>query len=197
MILIYILIAILIILILLLFSNLNLKIIFNSELTIKIRIWFFTYKVNNQKLSNKKDTKNSKKNLELNKIFKKNKLSNIVKLILDITSIVHELSKELYYKLIIDKFHLNLLIVGDDAADTATNYGYVCSIIYPAISLIYSSIRKIKNKNINVIAGFDAAKTTANFDFKCHIKIYNLILLVFSAIKKLYKNKNIKMLIKK
>ena len=51
-----------------------------------------------------------------------------------------------------------MLIVGEDAGDTAMKYGYICSALYPAVSFIDSNM-KLKKKLIDIEPGFTEKET--------------------------------------
>ena len=84
------------------------------------------------------------------------------------------------------KFKLDLIIVGEDAAMTAIEYGAVCGIVYPVLSFIDQNLN-IKLKQINVQAGFkhNESEFSTSFDIKANALLLSII--AFKALKE-YKN---------
>ena len=83
-------------------------------------------------------------------------------------------------------FKLQLIVVGEDAAMTAIEYGAVCGIVYPVISFIDQNLN-IKLKQIDVEAGFKHSESvfTTSFDVKANAILLSII--AFKALKE-YKN---------
>ena len=84
---------------------------------------------------------------------------DLVKKLLDILT---DIPKKLAKHLVIKMLDVKLLVVGEDSADTAIKYGYACSVIYPAVSLLENNL-KIKKHNEEIVAGFLAESTAAEF----------------------------------
>lgn len=84
------------------------------------------------------------------------------------------------------KFKLELIVVGEDAAMTAIEYGAVCGIVYPVLSFIDQNLN-IKLKQIIVEAGFKQNESvfTTSFDVKANALL--LLIIAFKALKE-YKN---------
>lgn len=84
------------------------------------------------------------------------------------------------------KFKLDLIIVGEDAAMTAIEYGAVCGVVYPVLSFIDQNLN-IKLKQINVQAGFKHTESefSTSFDVKANALLLSII--AFKALKE-YKN---------
>lgn len=55
------------------------------------------------------------------------------------------------------KFKLEIIVASDDAANTALEYGGVCSAVYPIVSLLESNIN-LSLKSINISADFNKIK---------------------------------------
>lgn len=100
-------------------------------------------------------------------------------------SVITQIKPQLL-KLKFRKFKLDLIIVGEDAAMTAIEYGAVCGIVYPVLSFIDQSL-DIKLKQINVEAGFKHSESefSTSFDIKANALL--LLIIAFKALKE-YKN---------
>ncbi len=76
------------------------------------------------------------------------------------------------------KFHkcvLNLTVATSNAAETAINYGRVCSAVYPVFAFIQSNT-KLKTKQFNISADFD--KTKPDFNASIQLKARGLWLVI-------------------
>ncbi len=84
------------------------------------------------------------------------------------------------------KIKISLSVAGEDAAKTAIDYGIICSIVYPVLSL-FDSILNVKYKSIDIRSDFEGKES--NFDFSLSIKISIIYILIFGyKIFKEYKN---------
>lgn len=80
------------------------------------------------------------------------------------------------------KICFNLTVASKNAAQTALEYGALCSVVYPVLSF-FDSIANVKYKQINVESDFD--NNQSNFDFSLIIKLQIIFLLV--AVLKIFK----------
>lgn len=92
------------------------------------------------------------------RLMKKRGLEGLLELLRDIAEIVMKTVKTVTSHLIISKMDINVVIVGEDPADTAMRFGYTCSAIYPLVALIEENIRKCHHR-VQVTPGFAAEKT--------------------------------------
>lgn len=122
-------------------------------------------KSSGEEKSEKKD-KPKKKNAVW-EFTKKQGLEGIIELLKEITAIILKLVDTIRRHIVM-KTRLDLLVVGNDAADTAMKFGYACSAIYPLLSLI-DSHTKLKKHEEYIDAGFEAEKTQVRFILKAHI----------------------------
>lgn len=81
---------------------------------------------------------------------------------------------------------VSLSVAGEDAAKTAIDYGIICSIVYPVLS-IFDSILNVKYKSIDIRSDFEGK--SSSFDFSLSIKTSLIFVLIFGyKIFKEYKN---------
>ena len=74
------------------------------------------------------------------------------------------------------RFDVNINVAGEDAADTAVDYGYANAVVYPIVAAILDNVEECKNPNIVINPDFsEDAKPSA--DIKIHLKIRLLKLL--------------------
>lgn len=75
-------------------------------------------------------------------------MDGLFEILSDVISIIKDTSSKLIKHIVIKKLKIDLLIVGEDAGDTAMKYGYICSALYPAVSFIDSNMKLKKSKLI-------------------------------------------------
>ena len=122
-------------------------------------------------------------------------LSGIVNLFTRITELTAGVLKDFFAHIIIKSFALSIKVGGKDAADTAINYGKVCSVVYPLTSAVISSM-KYTHYGVDILPDFtEGAETKIEFAiFKTRIAHLVKIVLKhgFKALKMLMELKNIK-----
>lgn len=129
---------------------------------------------------NDSDTNHKKENFFV-KIYKEKGFINTVKYFADISGIILKRVLKLLKRFKFKKFKLNLTVASDDAANTAIEYGAVCSAVYPVIALLETQI-SLKSKKVSINADFD--KTKPEFDFSVSItaKLINFIIAFIAVI---------------
>ena len=100
-----------------------------------------------------------------------------IKILFSFAKLVFTHNKKYLRHIKINKVILNLSVAGSDAAQTAIEYGMVCSAVYPVLSLV-SSVTDIKYKQINVSADFNS--DNSKFDFKLNLELSLLFLLIIA-----------------
>ena len=121
-----------------------------------------------KKISVKKSISQKKKKFrQVWEFTKKQGLEGIIELLKDITALILKLVDTIRRHIVM-KTRLDLIVVGEDAADTALKFGYACSAIYPLLSLI-DRHTKLKKHEEYIDAGFKAEKTQVRFLLKAHI----------------------------
>jgi len=129
-----------------------------------------------------KKPKSKKKNKfrEVWQFTKKQGLDGMIELLKDITALILKLVDTIRRHIVM-KTRLDLVVVGEDAADTALKFGYACSAIYPLLSLI-DRHTKLKKHEEYIDAGFKAEKTQVRFLLKAHIMPVFVIIGVVAAL---------------
>lgn len=194
MLILYILIGVLLLLVLIImFSSLHVTAELKNELTIKIRFLLFTYRILPKRATEaiEKDIKIEEKKIDFKDLIKDKNLYEVIKFIKYLASLSLKTSSQVFKSLIIDTLNLNLILVGNDAADTAKKYGCVCSLLYPSLSVLNSNVKKVKKSYINVSVAFDEKETIIRFKFKCHIKVLKIFIIVVSMIKNIQQHKDV------
>ena len=167
----------------LLICPLSVSVIYDGELELKIRYLFLCFKLLPKKEKKPKkpkpqkpekpektDSKPQDKNKNSAKDFVSKKgIDGLIELLKKMVDIILKAAKTVTSHLVISKLDINVLVVGDDAADTAMKFGYLCSAVYPIVSIIESHIKKCKH-NENIVAGFNDSETKIYLVLKARIK---------------------------
>lgn len=176
-------------LILLLPVSVNLK--YNGELSFKVK--FAGIKVFEPSKNPKKAEENiqpaqktKSKDSQLKSSFKilKEKhgfigaVKEIVSFIKDCLNHLGLLLKTMKFK----KICLDLSVAGSDAAQTAIQYGEVCSAVYPVLSF-FQSKANVKYKQINIKGEFEKPKGNFSFNMVVNLQIVFLLIAGFRIYK--------------
>ena len=179
---------------LLLILPITAQIDFKDDFFIKIKYLGITvYKITldeeeqkpNEKAEKTEKPKEKQKGL-FTKLTEKHGFKGAVKEVLSFALDVLKQTKKQLLKIKLRNIKIDLIVVGSDAAQTAIEYGAVCSMVYPVLSIIEQNLN-VKYKKINITAGFK--HTDSQFDFSLDAKATPVLLLIiaFKAVKE-YKN---------
>ena len=76
----------------------------------------------------------------------------------------------------VKKLHIVSISAGDDAADTALQYGAICAVLYPLISYIRSRMRVSKKAvDTKIACDFDAPESTFELDTKITFTVWLML----------------------
>ena len=187
--------GILLLIALILLLPITAQIKFRDDLNLKIKFLGITvYKLKQDekpKTEKKKSESTDQKPKEkeqgiFSKLKAKHGFKGAIKELFDFASAVIREIKPQLLKIKFRKFKLDLIIVGEDAAMTAIEYGAVCGIVYPVLSFIDQNLN-IKLKQINVEAGFKHKESEFSTSFDVKANALLLLIIAFKALKE-YKN---------
>lgn len=130
----------------------------------------------------KKEKKEDKKP-NFKEILKQKGLSGILELLKQIVILVTGRFQKLFTHVVIKELSLDVLICGDDAADTAVTYGKACAVIYPAVSILAGNTR-CKRYGVSVAPDFDGSDTKIKAFLKAAIRPVFLIAFALSMLAK-------------
>ncbi len=152
-----------------------------------IKIQLFPEKKKKKKKPQKSQSATSKKKSEpkkqeefsIKKFFKQNGVSGLIKILKKIASMAKGALKDVFSHIIIRELSVDVTIGGEDAAETAIDYGKACAVVYPAVSLI-TQICDYKSLKVLVSPDFtDGSKSKANCKVVADIKTFWLLKAVF------------------
>ncbi len=150
---------------------------FLEDFSFKVKFLFFTVYKPKEKQEKKvaKQQPQEKKQSLFQKLKDKKGFIGAVKEVFVFLSEVLGHIKYLFRFIRFKNVRFNLNVTGDDAAETAINYGIVCSAVYPVLSF-FDSIAKVKYKKIDIKSDFDSKES--DFSFSLDISLQLLFLLI-------------------
>ncbi len=174
---------------------------FNDTLIVKMKILFFNFDIiptedRVQTFLDKRAEKKKQKRMKRREEEKKERagetffdrlgssmgVDGLMDILTEIAQFVGSTVKDLLAKVVIKKFNIDILLRGEDAADTAIKYGKVCGVFYSAVSLILGAC-KCRNYNLNLTPDFDDSKDT---EVECEARFYIRLIHVLAYVVKNY-----------
>lgn len=123
----------------------------------------------------KKEKKEKKEEFSFKKFFQENGVSGLINILKKILSLATGALKDVFSHIIIKELSVDITAGGEDAADTALNYGHICSAVYPAVSLL-TQICKCRDFRVLVNPDFtDGSESKAVCRVSASIKIFWLL----------------------
>ena len=135
----------------------------------------------------KKDQQGKKKKSFKN-FFKERSLSGKLSTVFNVLNQILNKVKFMLKRSKVEKFELDITVSGDDAAVTAIEYGAVCAVVYPAVSLILNYNKALK-ENINIVCDYTNTKPTLEFYGVVSIRLIHLLALL-SILPSIFRNVN-------
>ena len=131
------------------------------------------------------DTK-EKKPSTVKKLYKEKGLTGILNIVQSLSQLAVGTFKDVFAALKVRRLTFNIRIAGKDAADTAVKYGYVCSAVFPAMSVILHNVR-VRRYNVRVEPDFsDNPSTKIDVDAVVKIRIIRILkILIVRAVQAL------------
>lgn len=126
------------------------------------------------------EKKEEKKPGTFQRLMNKHGIDGLIEILKEVVSIVVDFLRDFAKHLYVTRCNIRICIVGNDAADTAIKYGYVCSAVYPLISVLEQN-SVLKKHYTDISAGFLAEKTAAEMEMTFKIRPLFLLGAVFRA----------------
>lgn len=158
----------------------------NTNFSIKVLFFTIFPLKEKKKIGGQKPKK--KKGAYLKEYIEKNGFKNSISKILEYLKIFLSSLKSIKNKAKITNFDCKITVGGNDAADTAIQYGAVCAVVYPFVNFL-ATITDFNFNDIVVNSDFDSGKYEIYLFFKVKIKIIHLLKMAFDIIIKIIKNK--------
>lgn len=178
----YILLGVLLLIFLLLLLPIGIKVNINGESKIWATIGFIKIQLlpqkekkpkkdkKKKKKKKQKQTETAKKEPEKKKSLLSEKgLGGLVDLIKKIAELSQNVLKGFFKHIIIKRMLISIVVAEGDAAKTAINYGYYCSVVYPAFGIIVRNA-KCRKYGIDIAPDFDE-KVTSHYTISFNARI--------------------------
>ena len=165
---------------------------YETQLEAKLRFLFFSYQLappKEKKPQKRKKQKQEPENVpsapqesKLKQLIKERGFAGFLRLMKELAQILTGAAKDFLRHVKIKALRLRVTAVGEDASDTALQYGYACSVVYPVVSMI-TALSGCKNYQVSVNPGFQEKESTVS----CFLKVrFSLIHLMVAGIKAIY-----------
>lgn len=188
----YTLISIIIIILALLCIKVIIIMDYNDEFILDIKWLFINYRIypekeiketekkpeKNKEKTKKTEKKKKEKSNVFSNFYKNQGFEGVLELIQNTASSVRGVLKRTVKAIIIKDLSIFARITGEDSAKAAIHYGTICSLIYPAVGTICSTIR-VKKYHLDISPDFLGRKNKACFSAVISILP---IILIFAAI---------------
>jgi hypothetical protein len=167
----------------------SVKLSYDDEFKYKFKIAFITLDLEKRKPKKQKGNNNPKERTDIKKeksFFEKlNDKKGFVGAVKEVFAFVKDCAVPLKWFLRFLKFkdiRVFIVVVGDDAAQTAIDYGIICSAVYPTLSFL-ESVANAKYKSVDVKADFENKKSDFIFSLKIKTNIIFILILMFRIFK--------------
>lgn len=154
-------------------------------LSFKLLFFVFTVSPENKK---KKKKKAKKKEKEKNERPAKKEKDNFFRShtsdfgVFDYIELIGIVIEKFVTKIYFDKLEAEIRVAGDDAAQTALNFGRLNAAIYPIAGLI-NGHKRIKKLHIGITPDFTTTKSVYNAEAIAYIRIFDVLAAVIAIIK--------------
>lgn len=154
----------------------------DGKFDFKIKVLFF--RVDNLgKWISEKGGKNPKKSSENENKGKKLKdIQSAAKYIKSFLVNSGKIIKMILKSMVFEKFNLKIVVGSEEASKTATNYGAVCTAVYPAASALIAC-NEPKSYDISVFPDFVSEKIKIFLDLKLKTGVLRLLIVTIKAFK--------------
>lgn len=191
--------------------NININLLYRDkpELTVKVLFFKFVFKPKDDKkrkklkkqpkVKKKKKKKRSEKQPQntgkqkgkkknyIAELMKKQGLSGLIDIFKDLLSLVSGVLKGFFKYYIIHSLNVDIIIGGDDASDTAIQYGTACAVIYPVLGQMYTRLN-VEDYSADIRCDFEEdSKTQVTAQLYSSIRIIFVLIIAFKVLFKAIK----------
>ncbi|MBE6807486.1 MAG: DUF2953 domain-containing protein [Ruminococcaceae bacterium] len=121
-----------------------------------------------------KQSKMSSKWQEIVALFKEDGVASTLRFLVEVAGLAGRTAGKVLRAITVKNLRLELLIAGEDAATTAQRYGQVCSVVYPALSLIECKVR-VRHRQVRVEPNFLLEQGGVRFDVRFRVSVWRLL----------------------
>ncbi len=106
---------------------------------------------------------------QLEKLFKEDGVSAVAAYLQMMAKLAADALRRALRVIVVDRIQVRLIVVGEDAADTAVRYGKICAAVYPAQAVL-ETVMKVRRRQIDVEPGFLQEKSSTAVDLRAHVQ---------------------------
>lgn len=107
-------------------------------------------------------------------LIRKKGLSGFLGILGEMARLAAGTAKRLFARTCVDTFDLDLAVCGSDAAQTAVNFGAVCSVVYSAAGALQSCMR-FRGRSVNIVPDYNGEKSRVRFRVRAHVRLLFLL----------------------
>lgn len=122
-----------------------------------------------KKAEAKKENETSKK---LREVLRKTGVGGFIEIIAELAKIAGRGAMGVVRHIVISRLDIEIRNGGEDAAQTAINYGYISAALYPAVSVILNNVKKYKSACVQIFPDYDSRDTTVKCSVRLKIKLW-------------------------
>lgn len=167
----------------------SVKLSYDDEFKYKFKIAFITLDLEKRKPKKQKGNNNTKERTDIKKeksFFEKlNDKKGFVGAVKEVFAFVKDCAVPLKWFLRFLKFkdiRVFIVVVGDDAAQTAIDYGIICSAVYPTLSFV-ENFANLQYKSVDIKSDFENKKSDFEISLKIKTNIIFILILMFRIFK--------------
>ncbi|MBQ7038808.1 MAG: DUF2953 domain-containing protein [Clostridia bacterium] len=176
----YCLLGILLLLLALLIVPLYVRLTFNDELRVCVRVWgipIFRYSSEGEVPQSTDEKAKPSKLRSTAEQLKTDGVGATLHLVKEMTRLAAGAARRLLAAITVDKLCLQLYIAGSDAAKTAETTGKVCAVLYPAVTALQQTVLRIRKRAITVTPDFLAEEGRVVADVTVHVIPIRIIMI--------------------
>lgn len=106
---------------------------------------------------------------QLEKLLREDGVSAVAAYLHSVAKLAADALRRALRVIVVDRLQVRLIVVGEDAAETAVRYGKICAAVYPAQAVL-ETVMKVRRREVRVEPGFLQEKSSAAVDLRVHVQ---------------------------
>lgn len=105
---------------------------------------------------------------QLEELLKEDGVSAVAAYLQSMAKLAADVLRRALRVIVVDRLEARLIVVGEDAAETAVRYGKICAAVFPAQAVL-ETVMKVRRRQIGVEPGFLQEKSSAAVELRAHV----------------------------
>lgn len=105
---------------------------------------------------------------QLEELLKEDGVSAVAAYLQSMAKLAADVLRRALRVIVVDRLEARLIVVGEDAAETAVRYGKICAAVFPAQAVL-ETVMKVRRRQIRVEPGFLQEKSSAAVELRAHV----------------------------